>query len=212
MHTALRLANSDAALYREACAKAHVKPIYHPFWEDLLYVNIYQAITPDILHQLHQGVLKHLLKWLSKAYGATEIDACCCWLFPNHHIHIFSNRITGLSRMTGKEHDLMSRILLGLIVGMQLPNHLNLAQLLHAVCSFLDFLYLAQLPRHSTHTLHQLDSALKTFHNNKSIFNDLSIRKDFKIPKLHSLRHYITSIKLFGTTDNYNTQHTKRLH
>ncbi|KAM6497273.1 hypothetical protein JOM56_007746, partial [Amanita muscaria] len=30
--------------------------------------------------------------------------------------------------------------------------------------------------------------------------------------KLHSLIHYVTSVQLFGSTDNYNTQHTERLH
>jgi hypothetical protein len=32
------------------------------------------------------------------------------------------------------------------------------------------------------------------------------------IPKLHSLTHYFSSIHLFGTTDNYNTEQTERLH
>ena len=40
----------------------------------------------------------------------------------------------------------------------------------------------------------------------------LNIWQNFKIPKLHSLHHYASSIKLFGTMDNYNTQYTKHLH
>ena len=209
---ALRQVDMDAATYREACANAGIKPIYHPFWEQLPYVNIYQAITPDVLHQLHQGVLKHLLSWLKRAYGAAEIDAQSRRQSPNHHIRIFTNGITGLSQVTGKEHDLMSRILLGLIVGAQLPNHLNPSRLVCAVRAYLDFVYLARLPRHSSHSLHQLENALKMFHDNKSIFVNLGIHNNFKIPKLHSLRHYKSSIKLFGTTDNYDTQHMEHLH
>ncbi|CDO72060.1 hypothetical protein BN946_scf184962.g3 [Trametes cinnabarina] len=34
----------------------------------------------------------------------------------------------------------------------------------------------------------------------------------FKFPKLHSLNHYLLSIMLFGTTDNYDTQYTEHLH
>jgi hypothetical protein len=34
----------------------------------------------------------------------------------------------------------------------------------------------------------------------------LGIRTDFNIPKIHSLQHYVASIKLFGATDNYNTE------
>ena len=38
------------------------------------------------------------------------------------------------------------------------------------------------------------------------------MRSNFNLPKLHSLLHYVSSIKLFGTTDNYNTEYTERLH
>jgi hypothetical protein len=41
---------------------------------------------------------------------------------------------------------------------------------------------------------------------------DLGIRSDFNIPKIHALQHYVPSIKLFGTTDNYNTEYSERLH
>ena len=50
------------------------------------------------------------------------------------------------------------------------------------------------------------------FHNNKAVFVDLSIRQNFNIPKFHSLLHYTSSIHLFGTTDNYNTEQSERLH
>jgi hypothetical protein len=57
-----------------------------------------------------------------------------------------------------------------------------------------------------------MKTALDTFHDNKQIFIDLDIREQFNLPKLHACTHYITSIKLFGTTDNYDTQYTERLH
>ena len=209
---ALRQVDRDAATYRVACENAGIKPIYHPFWEPLPFTNIYQAITSDVLHQLLQGVLKHLLSWLTKALGAAEIDARSRRQLPNHHTRIFTEGITGLSHVTGKEHDLMGRFFLALVIGAHLQNDLNPSRLIRAVRAFLDFLYLARLRRHSTNTLHQLKNSLKMFHDNKSIFVDLNIRKNFKIPKLHSLRHYASSIKLFGTTDNYDTQHTEHLH
>ncbi|KAH9056273.1 hypothetical protein EDB87DRAFT_1545019, partial [Lactarius vividus] len=49
-------------------------------------------------------------------------------------------------------------------------------------------------------------------HNNKAVFVDLGVCEHFNIPKLHSLMHYSPSIALFGTTDNYNTEQTERLH
>ncbi|KAG1723343.1 hypothetical protein EDB19DRAFT_1602402, partial [Suillus lakei] len=55
-------------------------------------------------------------------------------------------------------------------------------------------------------------NALNLFHENKDIFVDLSIRSNFNLPKLHAARHYPAMIMMFGTTDNYNTEYTERLH
>jgi hypothetical protein len=198
--------------YTKACADAGIKPVVHPFWESLPYLNIFVSITPDILHQLYQGLVKHILSWLIDAFGASEIDARCRRLPPNHNLRHFSKGITTLSRVSGQEHGDMCRILLGLIVDLQLPDNRSPTRLVRCVRSFLDFLYIAQLPSQTTTTLDLLEEALTTFHNNKNIFVDLGIRTDFNIPKLHSLQHYTSSIRLFGTTDNYNTEYSERLH
>ncbi|KAM6492691.1 hypothetical protein JOM56_012415 [Amanita muscaria] len=209
---ALHLANGNPRAYENACKAAGIKPIYMPFWSKLPFINIFQAITPDVLHQLHQGVFKHILGWLKQAFGTAEIDARCQRTIPNHHIRVFLGGISSLSRVTGSEHDLVCRIILGVISTMCLPNGFNSARLLRCVRAFLDFLFLAQLPLHSTATLRHLRQALDQFHENKSIFLDLDIRENFEIPKLHACAHYVSSIKLYGTTDNYNTQSTERLH
>ena len=57
-----------------------------------------------------------------------------------------------------------------------------------------------------------MNDALERFHNNKDIFVDLGIRADFDINKLHYAIHYRLMIERFGSTDNYNTEHTERLH
>ncbi|KAG2064838.1 hypothetical protein BDR04DRAFT_1130628 [Suillus decipiens] len=144
-----------------ACATAGIKPIIHPFWEDLPFANIFRAITPDVLHQLYQGLVKHLLGWLSEACGAAEIDARCRRLPLNHHIRLFTKGITCLSRVSGTEHAQICRFILGIIIDIRLPNNLNASRLLQA---------------------------------------------------LHAARHYHLMITLFGTTDNYNTKYTERLH
>ena len=208
------LADGDATLFHAACRAAGLKPIYHPFWELLPLSNIFLSITPDILHQLLQGVMKHILAWVSKptVFGSEEINVRCRRLPPNHNITIFTKGVTTLSRVTGLEHKNICRILLGLIVDLPLPEGRSPVRLIRAVRALLDFLYLAQYPSHSADTLSRLEDALSRFHDNKDIFVDLGARAHFNFPKLHSLIHFTSSIKFFGTTDNYNTEQSERLH
>jgi hypothetical protein len=207
------LADGDVRPFNAACCKVGLKPVFHPFWESFPLSNIFVSITPDILHQLLQGVMKHLIAWLTCAFGTVAIDTRCRSLPPNHHIATFAKGITGLSRVTGQEHKNICRILLGLIVDTPLSqNGAPPPMLVRSVRALLDFLYIAQLPSQTCDTLHRLDNALARFHDNKSIFVDLGIREHFNFPKLHSLIHYSPSIRLFGTTDNYNTEQTERLH
>ncbi|KAG1745419.1 uncharacterized protein EDB91DRAFT_1021809, partial [Suillus paluster] len=100
----------------------------------------------------------------------------------------------------------MARILLGCLVG-KVPRRVVLAYR-----SLLDFIYLAQYPTHNDHTLGYLQDALDTFHKHKSMLIELGIRDHFNIPKIHSLTHYINSIRMFGATDNYNTEAFECLH
>lgn len=106
----------------------------------------------------------------------------------------------------------MCRILLGLIVDLHLSDGSSSARVLKAIRGLLDFLYLAQLPSQTTDTISRLERSLVAFHENKDIFLDLGVREHFNVPKVHALLHYSSSILLFGTTDNYNTEQTERLH
>ncbi|KAH8997704.1 hypothetical protein EDB86DRAFT_2803420 [Lactarius hatsudake] len=209
---AFLLADGDVRTFHSACRETGLKPIFHPFWEALPLTDIFVSITPDILHQMLQGVMKHLVKWLKCAFGPAQIDTRCRSLPPNHHIMTFAKGISTLSRISGLEHKHMCRILLGLIIELPLPSGGSPARVIRTARALLDFLYLAQLPSHTTETLLRLEESLARFHDNKDVFVDLGIREHFIIPKVHSLSHYKSSITLFGSTDNYNTEQTERLH
>ena len=209
---ALNAIDKGATEFTKACANAGIKPVQCIFWKNLPYVDIYRSITPDILHQLYQGLLKHLIGWIRAICGDAEIDARCRRLPPNHHIRLFMKGISHLSRVTGTEHDQISRFLLALVADVRLPHGHSNARLVRTVRAVLDFIYLARYPIHTSETLAQMNNALHTFHLNRDILVSLGIRNDFNIPKLHNSGHYFELIQLYGTADNFNTEFTERLH
>jgi len=73
------LAGVNVCPFHAACCKAGLKPVFHPFWETFPLADIFLSITPDILHQLLQGVMKHLISWLTSplAFGPAKINAQC---------------------------------------------------------------------------------------------------------------------------------------
>jgi Plavaka transposase len=177
-----------------------------PFWIGFPFTDIHRSITPDVLHQLYQGVLKHLISWCTCAMLPEELDRRIRTLPAAHGLRHFKNGISALSQISGSERKNMAKILLGCLVG-ALPK-----KGLLAVKSILDFIYLAQYSTHDKITLGYMEDALEIWEKNCSFFIETGIRENFNIPKFHSLLHYVESIKLFGTTDNYNTEMFERLH
>ena len=206
------LADGDVHAFHLTCRDTGIKPIYHPFWETLPLMDVFLSITPDILHQMLQGMVKHLISWLIGIFGATVIDARCRAMPSNHHIKPFAKGISTLSRITGREHKRMCSILLGLIIDLPVPGGHDSTRIIRAARALLDFLFLAQYESHTSETISRLQDSLTRFHANKDVFIDLGIREHMSLPKLHSLTHYASSIRLFGSTDNYNTEQSERLH
>ena len=198
--------------FLQAASQIRAKPVPHPFWLELPWFNIFHSITPDVLHQLYQGIIKYLKAWILSACEPTEIDARCRRLPPNHNIRLFTKGISSLSRVTGQEHDQICRFLLGIIIDIRLPHNCSNVRFIRSARALLDFLYLSQYPIHSASTLRLLTEALSRFHANRDVFIKLGIRSQFNLPKLHYMSHYVELIKHLGTTDNFNTQYTERLH
>lgn len=199
--------STSTAKFHKACMQNEVSgSVYTPFWQGFPYTDIHMAVTPDVLHQLYQGVIKHLIEWCQRAMTEAELDQRIRCLPPAYGVRHFKNGISALSQISGTERKNMAKILLGCLVGV-LPR-----QAITATRALLDFIYLAQYSTHDNTTLGYMTDALKLFHANRQYFIDVRIRDDFNIPKFHSLIHYVRSIQFFGTTDNYNTEMFERLH
>ncbi|KAJ7617664.1 hypothetical protein DFH06DRAFT_1364378 [Mycena polygramma] len=186
----------------------NLRPI-NPFWADFPHCNIFSSMTPDILHELHNGVFgDHIVKWTTQATtgGDNEIDSRFRAMTPHPSLRHFAKGISLTSQWTGKEHKNMEKVFLGILAKVTEP------AVQRAVGGIIDFIHYAHFEAHSDESLAKLDAAWRAFHNDKSVFVDLEIRKNFDVNKLHKLKHYVDSIRSRGTADGFNTENTERLH
>lgn len=196
---------ADAILAAEAQG---LKLAYPPFWADLPYLNIYSCFTPDLLHQLHKGVFKdHLVKWCNSVMSGGQLDRRYMSMPSHPSLRHFKKGITLISQWTGKEYKQMEKVFVCAISG-----GITNERIVRAARGILDFAMLAQLPVHSTQSLADMKTSLEDFHQYKDGFVTEGVRKNFNIPKIHSVSHYVELIVSRGTADGYNTESPERLH
>ncbi|QRW13650.1 plasma membrane ATPase 4 [Ceratobasidium sp. AG-Ba] len=108
-----------------------------PFWRDYPHVRVDCLMTPDLLHQLHKGVMKdHLTKWVTEILGKQIIDKRYLTMPEYHGMRHFKNGITSVSQWTGRELKEMAKILLPVVSDQD-------EKVVKAARALLDFMYLA---------------------------------------------------------------------
>jgi hypothetical protein len=181
-----------------------------PFWSDLPHTDIFMAITPDILHQLHNGVIgEHLIPWLQEIIEDLDEDVLddrfrALSSFPG--LRYFRDGISAISQWTGNERREMEKVLISCLIGLVDD------RVIRATSGLLELVHLMRLQSHDDDSLQAMQAAIDLFHDNKDIFVELGIREDFNFQKMHAIQHFVDSIRLFGSADGYSTKISERLH
>jgi hypothetical protein len=147
-----------------------------------------------------------MVKWCTLLTSEDEIDARFKAMTDYQGLRHFKKGISSVSQWTGKEHKEMERVFVAVLAG------LVDSRVLKAVRGILDFIYYAQYQSHTDITLARMQDALDKFHSHKDVFVELRPSEDFNIPKVHSMLHYLDSIRSLGSADGYNTESPERLH
>jgi hypothetical protein len=188
----------------------NLKP-WWPWWADIPYVNLSACITPDLLHQLHQGIFKtHILQWLAKIVGPKTLDERFIAMPKAEGMTHFGRGVTEISSWTGRESKEMARQFLPLVAGTVGAEQSQLVR------AGIDFMFRAHASSMTEEDLDELEDALEAFHRLKpsilvpKVYTDPA-RFD-GIPKLHMMGHYAHSIRELGTPDGYNSEAPEHLH
>ncbi|KAJ7859055.1 hypothetical protein B0H14DRAFT_3631356 [Mycena olivaceomarginata] len=182
------LADQASGNYPTGFVEQNLRPI-NPFWAELPHCDIFRCMTPDLLHELHNGVFgDHIVKWGNKYQRFRAMS-------PHPCLRHFKKGISLTTQWTGTERKNMEKVFLGILANATDPA-----------------VQLAVRGTHTDESLALLDAAWVAFHDNKHIFVDLDVRTHFNVSKIHKLKHYVDSIRSRGTADGFNTEGTERLH
>ncbi|KAI5985142.1 hypothetical protein EDD15DRAFT_2374386 [Pisolithus albus] len=200
--------------YFEACGEHRLNGVALPFWRDWSLSDPAYFLTPEILHTFFRFSYDHDLAWCIRAVSPAEIDFRFSILQPiTNHRH-FATGITKLKQVTGRtQHDLQ-RYLIAVIAGAA-P-----AGLVRAVCSLVDFRYLAQSPIINSDQCRKISAALEGFHTHKQCIINAGARcgekgqliEHWEIPKLELMQSVAPSIPLVGPPIHWTADTTERAH
>ncbi|KAF7378018.1 hypothetical protein MSAN_00225700 [Mycena sanguinolenta] len=166
-----------------------VIPDVLPFTWDFPQADIYELLSPDILHQVIKGTFKdHLVAWvgeyLENEHGKAgakkimaDIDQHIAAVPPFPGLRRFPEG-RGFKQWTGDDSKALMK------------GHVP-TQMVRALSAFLDFCYLVRRNAVEEVTLDAIDMALARFHHECAIFVESGVCPDsFCLPRQHSLTHY----------------------
>ncbi|KAI9452139.1 hypothetical protein BJY52DRAFT_1205778 [Lactarius psammicola] len=188
-----------------------------PFTHHFPRADIHQLLSPDLLHQLIKGCFKdHLVMWVNNYIKAEHSASKAQKIFDDINRRIaLAPPFAGLRRFlkgqnfkqwTSDDSKALMKVYLPAIQG-HVPD-----KMVQAICSFLEFCYIARRDIHDTRTLEALDDALQRFHKHHEIFRKCGICESFNLPRQHSLVHYNKLICAYGAPNGLCSSITESKH
>ncbi|QRV92596.1 hypothetical protein RhiJN_20614 [Ceratobasidium sp. AG-Ba] len=197
-------------------SKQHLNGVDRPFWENLPNIDIFKALSPDLLHGFHKFFFDHVHKWDLAGVGRDEYNARV-----KSQVHFTGDRafpkgILHISQMTGVEHRTLAHTHLAIVADS--PNNITPASIA-ATRAAMDLIYLSQLPIHTKQSLATYRQAYQDLMEYRWAWVENGTRRGkkvvldhFNIPKMHVLRHLDEHIQLKGSADNFSTETMEKLH
>ncbi|KAG8733863.1 hypothetical protein FRC10_012109 [Ceratobasidium sp. 414] len=189
-----------------------LKP-WWPWWANLPGVDFATCVTPDLLHQIHKGLIKsHAMQWIQRKLGKPVVDERFASMTCAKDLRHFKRGISVVSQWTRREAKEMEKVFLPL-----LTEHEDLPKdLVVFIRALLDFSYIARAARLTDGELEELRQALAEMHRLKHVLVSSGIYETLgrfdRIPKWHMISHYADSIRELGTPDGYNMEGPEYLH
>ncbi|KAJ6582258.1 hypothetical protein B0H19DRAFT_1207698 [Mycena capillaripes] len=189
-----------------------------PFTWTFPRADIYELISPDLLHQVIKGTFKdHLVTWVGQYLEAMHTRKKAAQVMADIDRRIAAApAFPGLRRFpegrnfkqwTGDDSKALMKVYLPAIEG-HVPS-----QMLRAFSAFLDFCYLVRRNVIGEATLKAINGALARYHRERLIFEESGVCPNgFCLPRQHSLTHYHDLITQFGAPNGLCSSITESKH
>ena len=207
--------DNDITAYSKVAFKHfRLNGVHKLFWLDYPFAEPSLFLTPEPLHHWNKEFYDHDLKWCIRKLGEQEIDFRFSVLQPHIGLRHFSEGVSRLKQVTGREHRNIQRYIITVIAGAA-PRDFVVA-----IRSLMDFRYLAQAPVIDDIVCDRIGAALSEFHDHKSAIMEAGVRVgkrnrpilNWYIPKLELMQSVVANIKANGPAINWTADHTELAH
>jgi len=198
--------------FQELTKQHSLNGVQLPYWRDWRFADPAVFLVPEVLHTCHKFFFDHILKWCKEVVGTDELDA----RFRSQHRRVgmrnFTEGVSHVNQMTGREYRDIQRTLVPTIVGVASPGFIR------AVRALVDFIYKAQAPTFTDSSIDSMVASLDEFHAYKHFILEAEARTGasgpighFQIPKLELFNSFARSIRKSGAPIQHSADVTERL-